>query len=354
ARGRPGGGRDAHRHVPRVGCARRARLRRARRGRGRRRRGAARAHDDAGRVRARPVRRQAPRRGPRRGGRGIRERVLRGRRGRGRPVPRGLRRRGEPGRRRARGRVPRPRHVGDVRPRGAARRRALLPVGRRGPPVRAAAPRRMTTVPEPVTRLAAVLRADNPGPMTLDGTRSYVLRAPESASCVVVDPGPDDAAHLDALAAAGPVELVLVTHRHADHTAGSPGLRARTGAPVRAADPDHCHGGEPLRDGETIRAAGLRIEVLATPGHTADSVCLVLPDDDPGGTVLTGDTVLGTGTTVIAEPDGSLGDYLASLDALEAVATRAVPGPATGLPGHGPVVDDLGQRVRAYRAHRHE
>lgn len=212
----------------------------------------------------------------------------------------------------------------------------------------------MTTVPEPVTRLAAVLRADNPGPMTLDGTRSYVLRAPGSASCVVVDPGPDDAAHLDALAAAGPVELVLVTHRHADHTAGSPGLRARTGAPVRAADPDHCHGGAPLRGGETIRAAGLRIEVLATPGHTADSVCLVLPDDDPGGTVLTGDTVLGTGTTVIAEPDGSLGDYLASLDALEAVASRAVPGPATGLPGHGPVVDDLGQRVRAYRAHRHE
>ncbi|NDO89490.1 MBL fold metallo-hydrolase [Cellulosimicrobium composti] len=212
----------------------------------------------------------------------------------------------------------------------------------------------MTTVPEPVTRLAAVLRADNPGPMTLDGTRSYVLRAPGSASCVVVDPGPDDAAHLDALAAAGPVELVLVTHRHADHTAGSPRLRARTGAPVRAADPDHCHGGAPLRGGETIRAAGLRIDVLATPGHTADSVCLVLPDDDPGGTVLTGDTVLGTGTTVIAEPDGSLGDYLASLDALEAVATRAVPGPATGLPGHGPVVDDLGQRVRAYRAHRHE
>ncbi|MBE9927541.1 MBL fold metallo-hydrolase [Cellulosimicrobium cellulans] len=228
------------------------------------------------------------------------------------------------------------------------------------------------SAPTPVTRLAAVLRADNPGPMTLDGTRSYVLRAPGSASCVVVDPGPDDAAHLDALAAAGPVELVLVTHRHADHTAGSPGLRARTGAPVRAVDPDHCHGGLPLRDGEVIEAAGLRVAVLATPGHTADSVCLVLPDDGPvtstddrarrtappadpgpaGTTVLTGDTVLGTGTTVIAAPDGSLGAYLASLDAIEAVTGG--PGPVTGLPGHGPVVDDLAARVRAYREHRHE
>ncbi|WP_415297813.1 MBL fold metallo-hydrolase [Cellulosimicrobium sp. SJTW-1] len=246
------------------------------------------------------------------------------------------------------------------------------------------------SAPTPVTRLAAVLRADNPGPMTLDGTRSYVLRAPGSASCVVVDPGPDDATHLDALAAAGPVELVLVTHRHADHTAGSPGLRARTGAPVRAADPDHCHGGAPLRDGEVIEAAGLRVVVLATPGHTADSVCLVLPDDGPvastddrarrtadpgpagsgtgtagsgtaadegartpsGTTILTGDTVLGAGTTVIAAPDGSLGAYLASLDAIEAVAGG--PGLVTGLPGHGPVVDDLAARVRAYREHRHE
>ncbi|MBN0039223.1 MBL fold metallo-hydrolase [Cellulosimicrobium cellulans] len=250
------------------------------------------------------------------------------------------------------------------------------------------------TAPTPVTRLAAVLRADNPGPMTLDGTRSYVLRAPGSATCVVVDPGPDDAAHLDALAATGPVELVLVTHRHADHTAGAPGLRERTGAPVRAADPAHCHGGEPLRDGEVIDAAGLRVVVLATPGHTADSVCLVLPDDGPvapardltgggaspgretpgdaapggtrsgeaatggaaspsGTTVLTGDTVLGTGTTVIAEPDGSLGTYLASLDAIEAVASTGT-GRAKGLPGHGPVVDDLAERVRAYREHRLE
>lgn len=198
-----------------------------------------------------------------------------------------------------------------------------------------------------------VVRADNPGPMTLDGTRSYVLRAPGSASCVVVDPGPDDERHLATLAEVGPVELVLVTHRHADHTAGSARLHALTGAPVRAADPEHCHGGEPLRGGETIDAAGLRIDVLATPGHTADSVSFVVTVPDGARSnepvVLTGDTVLGQGTTVIAEPDGSLRDYLASLDLLERAGDGQV-----GLPGHGPGIADLGVAVRAYRAHRLE
>ncbi|MGE9351445.1 MBL fold metallo-hydrolase [Isoptericola variabilis] len=206
------------------------------------------------------------------------------------------------------------------------------------------------TAPRPSV---AVVRADNPGPMTLDGTRSYVLRASGSSSCVVVDPGPDDERHLATLADAGPVELVLVTHRHADHTAGSARLHALTGAPVRAADPVHCHGGEPLRGGETIDAAGLRVDVLATPGHTADSVSFVVTVPDGAGSgetvVLTGDTVLGQGTTVIAEPDGSLRDYLASLDLLERLGDRHV-----GLPGHGPAIDDLGVAVRAYRAHRLE
>ena len=202
-----------------------------------------------------------------------------------------------------------------------------------------------------------VVRADNPGPMTLDGTRSYVLRAPGAARAVVVDPGPDDEGHLESLAAAGPVELVLVTHRHADHTAGSARLHALTGAPVRAVDPEHCHGGEPLRRGERISAGGVRVDVIATPGHTADSVCFLVAVPGEPHVVLTGDTVLGRGTTVIAEPDGSLGDYLASLDRLEhmAVALAPAPGsPVPGLPAHGPAVDDLADRVRAYRAHRHE
>ncbi len=203
--------------------------------------------------------------------------------------------------------------------------------------------------PTPVTSFASVLRADNPGPMTLDGTRSYVLRAPGASSAVVVDPGPDDVTHLRALAGAGPVGLVLVTHRHADHTAGARRLRELTGAPVRAADPAHCHGGEPLRGGERIEAAGLPIEVLATPGHTADSVSFVVTAPGSPPVVLTGDTVLGHGTTVITEPDGSLREYLASLDVLERVGDGV-----QGLPAHGPVIEDLGDVVRAYRAHRLE
>jgi glyoxylase-like metal-dependent hydrolase (beta-lactamase superfamily II) len=220
-----------------------------------------------------------------------------------------------------------------------------------------------------LTPFVSMVRADNPGPMALDGTRSYVLRAPGATGCVVVDPGPDLDEHLDALAAAGPVELVLITHRHPDHTAGSAGLRERTGAPVRARDPEFCLGGEPLHGGDVLDVAGLRIEVLATPGHTRDSVSFVVSgpaasvaDGLPAGevapgaaasdtetVVLTGDTVLGRGTTVIAEPDGSLHDYFGSLDLLESAGDGTL-----GLPAHGEPIGDLAAAVRMYRAHRIE
>ena len=184
--------------------------------------------------------------------------------------------------------------------------------------------------------------------MSLDGTNSYVLRAAGHPSAVVVDPGPDDEGHLVALAGAGNVELILVTHRHADHTAGSSRLHELTGAPVRAADPAHCHGGAPLADRELITAAGVDITVLATPGHTSDSVCFHLPGDGTSGSVLTGDTILGRGTTMLDYPDGTLGDYLATLDRLEAL------GPATVLPAHGPVLSSVAAIARDYRTHRHE
>ena len=199
------------------------------------------------------------------------------------------------------------------------------------------------------SQLTTFILAPNPGPMSLDGTNSYVLRAPGQSAAVVVDPGPLDERHLTALARAGAVELILVTHRHADHTAGSARLHDLTGAPVRAADPNHCHGGgEPLAHGEVIRAAGLEITVVAAPGHTSDSVCFHLPADGPNGSVLTGDTILGRGTTVLDYPDGTLGGYLASLDRLEAL------GPATVLPAHGPVLPSLAAVARDYRAHREE
>ena len=209
-------------------------------------------------------------------------------------------------------------------------------------------PSRPAPTPERTSALTRRLLAPNPGPMTLDGTNSYLIAGPGAAATVVVDPGPLDEPHLARLAAAGPVALVLITHHHADHTAASARFAEVTGAPVRALDRAYCIGGDPLRGGELIEAAGVSIRVVATPGHTADSVCFQLADDGAHGSVLTGDTVLGRGTTVVGHPDGTLRDYLASLEALRAL------GRATVLPAHGEVLPDLAASCAAYLAHRHD
>ena len=196
----------------------------------------------------------------------------------------------------------------------------------------------------PVTDTAAVLLCDNPGLMTLDGTNTWVLRGPGSDELVIVDPGPDDDAHIEKVAALGKVSLVLISHRHGDHTDGIDKLVDRTGAVVRAVGSGFLRGlGGPLTDGEVIDAAGLRIRVLATPGHTADSVSFVLDD-----AVLTADTVLGRGTTVIDNEDGSLRGYLESLRRLRGLGSRTV------LPGHGPDLADLEAVTEMYLAHREE
>lgn len=212
----------------------------------------------------------------------------------------------------------------------------------------------MTRSDRRLTHLATCVRAPNAGPMTLDGTNTYVLRAPGSLRVVVVDPGPIDEGHLAEIERFGIVELILLTHRHHDHSDAVAQFAAKTGAVARAVDERWCIGGEPLVDGELIEAAGLRIEVVATPGHTSDSVCFVLaddatPDGQPGaaGSVLTGDTILGRGTTVIAHPDGSLADYLDSLARLRARGSLRV------LPAHGPELPDLVAVCDAYLAHRH-
>ncbi|MFF2371156.1 MBL fold metallo-hydrolase [Agromyces sp. NPDC058110] len=207
--------------------------------------------------------------------------------------------------------------------------------------------------PSSVSRLATSLLAPNPGPMTLDGTNSYVLRAPGARGAVVVDPGPLDEGHLERLAAFGPIELVLLTHHHGDHRDGLVRFAQLTGAPVRAIDPAFCIDAAPLVDGERITAAGLEIDVLATPGHTADSACFLLAGDAPHGSMLTGDTILGRGTTIIADPDGALGPYLESLQRLRAVG-RGSGGHVAVLPGHGPVLRDLGDICDEYIAHRAE
>ena len=198
----------------------------------------------------------------------------------------------------------------------------------------------------PVTEAAGVVLAENPSGMTLDGTNSWVLRAPGQRGCVVVDPGPDDAHHLDRLVEHGPVELILLTHHHLDHSEGARAFSARTGAPVRALDPQLCLGAEGLGAGEALGAGGLDIRVVATPGHTTDSLCLVVDGD---ASVLTGDTVLGRGTTVLGDHHGALGDYLRSLDRL-----AALPPGTTLLPGHGPDLPDAPQTARDYLAHREQ
>jgi len=195
--------------------------------------------------------------------------------------------------------------------------------------------------------------ADNAGPLTLTGTNTWLLAAPGASRCVVVDPGPDDVTHLGAVTQAAEdhdwtVEGVLITHGHADHSRGAPAFAAMTGAPTRAADPAHCVGSQPLRDGDELELAGLAIGVVATPGHTADSVSFVV---DSLGLIVAGDTVLGTGTSFVAHPEGRLSDYLTSLTRL---ADLAGSGLDLLLPGHGPVVDDAVSVLRFYRAHRDE
>ena len=198
-------------------------------------------------------------------------------------------------------------------------------------------------LPEWVT----LLRAPNPGPMTLDGTNTWVLRAAGTEHVVVVDPGPDHDDHLAAIAAHGSVAVILITHGHHDHVEGAARLSRLLGdVAVRAADPVHCVSGEPLdRDG-SFGFDGLDVRVLDTAGHTADSVCFVV-EHAGEQVVLTGDTILGRGTAVVAWPDGDLGRYLTSLETLAAYRVMM-------LPGHGPALADCGEAARAYLAHRRE
>jgi glyoxylase-like metal-dependent hydrolase (beta-lactamase superfamily II) len=203
------------------------------------------------------------------------------------------------------------------------------------------------------TERARCVLAPNPSMMTLDGTNTWLIAEPGSASAVVVDPGPDDEGHLrrvcDVAASAGQrVTLIVLTHGHSDHSAGAGRLAELTGSSVRAVDPAHRLGGDGLVSGDVVTAGGCELRVIATPGHSPDSVCLELPAD---GAVLTGDTVLGRGTTVIAG-DGSLGDYLASLDRLRALADES--DLTALLPGHGPLLSSPAATLDFYITHRAE
>jgi len=202
-----------------------------------------------------------------------------------------------------------------------------------------------------VTTSSHCVLAANPSAMTLDGTNTWLLSAPGSEAVVVVDPGPDDPRHLSAIVEAaaerGRIVMVILTHGHADHSESAKSFGESLGVGVRAVDPAQRLGSEGLKAGEVVDLGQWTIDIVGTPGHSADSVCLHVPHD---GAILTGDTVLGRGSSVVVWPDGQLGPYLDSLHRLRDLAdgkfvTRL-------LPGHGPVLDDPASALDGYLEHR--
>jgi glyoxylase-like metal-dependent hydrolase (beta-lactamase superfamily II) len=205
--------------------------------------------------------------------------------------------------------------------------------------------------------------AHNPGPTTFHGTNSYIVG---SGAVAIIDPGPDDAAHVAALLAATSGETIshiVLTHTHRDHSGAVAALREATGAmtagngPHRPSRPPRA--GETARldaagdagflpdltlgDGDTIEGGSWRIEAIATPGHTANHLAFALSGSD---LLFSGDHVMAWSTTIVAPPDGAMGDYMASLDKL---AARPEP---RYLPGHGGPVEDAPAYVRALKSHR--
>jgi len=224
-------------------------------------------------------------------------------------------------------------------------------------------------LPEPLAPGLVAVTAPNAGPMTFTGTRSYLLGTREIA---MIDPGPDDPAHRDAIVAAIPagarVTAILVTHAHLDHSAGARALGDRLDAPVlgfgarprsavmeRLAATGALGGGEGidagfrpdrrLADGEVLAGAGWLLEALDTPGHLGDHLCFSWAE---GAGLFSGDLVMGWATTLISPPDGEIGAFLASLDRLAARRERVY------YPGHGAAVRDPQAMLAWQRAHRLE
>ncbi|PZQ57941.1 MAG: MBL fold metallo-hydrolase [Phenylobacterium zucineum] len=214
-----------------------------------------------------------------------------------------------------------------------------------------------------VSPLIRRVTADNPGPFTYKGTGTYIVGRGQVA---VIDPGPDDPAHLEAILAAVAGETVthiVITHHHSDHSPLAGPLKARTGAPIYgcavAAPDDHDDGGVKMEAGHdlsfqpdislcgggVIAGAGWTLEAIPTPGHTSNHLCFGFPEENA---CFSGDHIMGWSTTVITPPDGDMTDYLESLEAIRARGFEVL------WPTHGPPIREVDPFIRAYAEHRQE
>ena len=220
-----------------------------------------------------------------------------------------------------------------------------------------------TGIADQVEPLVMRVLAPNPSPYTFTGTQTYVVGQEDGPDCAVIDPGPDDPAHLDAIESTienRVVRAIMCTHTHRDHSPGAAPLAQRTGAPVVGCAPlvlktelpradeafDTTY--EPdrvLEDGEQMRGTGWTLTAVATPGHTSNHLCFALEES---GALFTGDHVMGWSTSVVIPPDGDMGDYMDSLAKLYEREDRVY------YPAHGKPVEKPRQLVRSMIGHRRQ
>ena len=198
-------------------------------------------------------------------------------------------------------------------------------------------------VAQALSPLVRRILAPNPSPMTGPGTNTYLVGIDEVA---VIDPGPDDAEHLDAVVGCGGdrIRWILCTHTHGDHWPGASALKERTGAEILAFDSrDGLEIDEALVDGDQIEATEFRLTAVHPPGHASNHLCFLLQEER---TLFSGDHVMEGSTVVIAPPDGDMAEYLRSLERLRGMRLRAI------APGHGYVIEDPAAKLDEYIAHR--
>jgi glyoxylase-like metal-dependent hydrolase (beta-lactamase superfamily II) len=200
-------------------------------------------------------------------------------------------------------------------------------------------------VPRTLSPLVRRVVAPNPGPMTGPGTNTYLVGEDEVA---VIDPGPEEPRHLDAIAECGGrrIRWILVTHTHADHAPGAGALRARLGPRVTVLGFSAGHGFDPdaeIGEGFVVQGGSFRLRAVHTPGHASDHLCYLLEEEE---LLFSGDHVMNGSTVVITPPDGDMSAYLSSLHRLRGLAPAAI------APGHGSLITDPVAKIDEYLAHR--